>query len=71
MKKISLLIYYVFFIIYEEIVLSCILFKTFPTSILLIMFSIPIAIMLNIISSVFKKKVNSIISYSMSVFIQY
>ncbi|MBQ3145226.1 MAG: sulfatase-like hydrolase/transferase [Clostridia bacterium] len=70
MKKLSLLFYYILFIIYEEIVLSCLLFKTFPISIWLIaLFSIPIAIILNIISSVFKPKVNKIITYAITIFI--
>ncbi len=70
MKKLSLLFYYILFIIYEEIVLSCLLFKTFPISIWLItLFSIPIAIILNIISSIFKPKVNKIITYIITTFI--
>ena len=69
MKKLSLLFYYIFFIIYEELVLSCLLFKTFPTSIWLIaLFSIPIAILLNIISSVFNAKLNKIITYVVTLF---
>ena len=70
MKKLSLLFYYILFIIYEEIVLSCLLFKVFPSSIwLIVLFSIPIAIILNIISSVFKPKVNKIITYIITIFI--
>ena len=70
MKKLSLLFYYILFIIYEEIVLSCLLFKIFPSSIWLIaLFSIPLAIILNIISSIFKPKVNKIITYIITTFI--
>jgi len=70
MKKASLLFYYILFIIYEEIVLSCLLFKVFPSSIWLItLFSIPIAIILNIISSIFKPKANKIITYIITIFI--
>ena len=70
MKKLSLLFYYILFIVYEEIVLSCLLFKTFPNSIWLIaLFSIPIAIVLNILSSIFKPKANKIITYAITVFI--
>ncbi len=70
MKKLSLLFYYILFIIYEELALSCLLFKTFPTSILLIaLFSIPIAILLNIFSSIFKAKINKIITYIITIFI--
>ena len=70
MKKLSLLFYYILFIIYEELVLSCLLFKTFPTSIwLIILFSIPIAILFNILSSIFKPKANKIITYIITTFI--
>ena len=70
MKKLSLLFYYILFIIFEEIVLSCLLFKTFPSSIWLIaLFSIPITVILNILSSIFKPKVNKIITYIITIFI--
>lgn len=70
MKKCSLLFYYILFIIYEEIVLSCLLFKVFPSSIWLIaLFSIPIAILLNVISSIFKPIANKIITYVITTFI--
>ena len=69
MKKLNLLFYYIFFIVYEEMVLSCLLFKTFPNSIWLIaLFSIPIAIVLNILSSIFKPKANKIITYAITIF---
>ena len=64
MKKFSLLIYYILFIIYEEIVFSGLIYKTFPSSIgLIILFSIPIAVALSIFSSLFKTKINKIITY--------
>ena len=70
MKKLSLLFYYILFIIYQETVLSCLLFKTFPVSIwLFALFSIPIAIILNILSSLFKPKANKIITYCATIFI--
>ena len=70
MKKLSQLFYYILFIVYEEIVLSCLLFKTFPSSIWLIaLFSIPIAIVLNILSSIFKPRANKIITYAITIFI--
>ena len=69
MKKLNLLIYYIFFIIYEEIILSCILFKEFPESIwLIILFSIPIAIVLSFISNIFKPIGNKIITYIITIF---
>lgn len=68
MKKLNLLIYYILFIVYEELVFSCIIFKTFPVSFgLIILFSIPIAIVLNLITSVFKPKVNKIITYIITI----
>lgn len=70
MKKLSLLFYYILFIIYEELVFSCLIYKTFPTSIwLIILFSIPIAIIFNILSSIFKPKANKIITYGITLFI--
>lgn len=70
MKKLSLLFYYILFIIYEELVFSCLIYKTFPTSIwLIILFSIPIAIIFNILSSIFKPKASKIITYGITLFI--
>ena len=70
MKKLSLIFYYVLFIIYEELVFSCLIFKTFPISFwLIILFSIPIAIVFNVLSSIFKPKVNTIVTYIITIFI--
>lgn len=70
MKKLSLLFYYILFIIYEEIVFSGLIYKTFPTNLWLItLFSLPIAILLNVVSSIFKDKVNKIITYILTTFI--
>lgn len=70
MKKLSLLFYYILFIIYEELTLSCLLFGTFPSNFwLIILFSVPIAVVLNILSSIFKPKVNKIITYIITIFI--
>lgn len=70
MKKFSLLFYYILFIIYEELTLSCLLFGTFPSSFwLILLFSVPIGIVLNILSSIFKPKVNKIITYVITIFI--
>ena len=64
MKKVNLLLFYIFFIIYEEFILSLMLFTAFPKGILLIsLFSIPIAIILSFISNIFKEKGNKIITY--------
>lgn len=68
MKKINSLIYYILFITYEEIVFSCIIFKTFPKSVgLVLLFSIPIAIFLNLITSIFKQKINKILTYIITI----
>lgn len=70
MKKLSLLFYYILFIIYEELTLSCLLFGTFPSNFwLIILFSVPIAVVLNILSSIFKPKANKIITYVITIFI--
>ncbi|MDO5555493.1 MAG: LTA synthase family protein [Clostridia bacterium] len=70
MKKIGLLIYYILFIIYEELAFSFLIFKTFPENIsLIILFSIPIAIIFNIISSILKPKANTIITYIITTFV--
>lgn len=68
MKKIGSLIYYILFIAYEEIAFSCIIFKTFPKSVgLVLLFSIPIAIFLNLITSIFKQKINKILTYIITI----
>ncbi len=70
MKKFSSLIYFILFIIYEELVFSCLIYKEFPTSFwLIILFSIPIATVFNVISSIFKPRANKIITYCITIFI--
>ncbi len=70
MKKLSLLFYYILFIIYQEFVFSCLIYKEFPSSFwLVVLFSIPIAIVLNILSSLFKEKGNKIITYVITIFL--
>ena len=70
MKKFSLMIYFTLFIIYEELILSFLLFKQFPASVWLIaLFSIPIALVLYILSSVFKPIVNKILTYFLTTII--
>ena len=68
MKKLNLLIYYILFIVYEELIFSCVVYKTFPTSLwLIILFSIPIAVILNLITSVFKPKINKFLTYIITI----
>ena len=68
MKKTNLLIYYILFIVYEELIFSCLVYKTFPTSLwLIILFSIPIAVILNLITSVFKPKINKFLTYIITI----
>ena len=70
MKKVNLLLFYIFFIIYEELILSCLLFKVFPQNIwLIILFTIPIALVLSFISNIFKSLGNKIITYIITVFL--
>lgn len=63
MKKINLAIYYTLFIIYQEIVFSGLINKTESGIFLTVLLSIPIAITLTIISLLFSKKINKIITY--------
>jgi len=64
MKNTKTLIYWILFIIYEEIVFSCFIFSEFPRNILLIgLFSIPIAVFFATITSLFKSRVNAILTY--------
>lgn len=68
MKKLNLLIYYILFIVYEELIFSYLVYKTFPTSLwLIILFSIPIAVILNLITSVFKPKINKFLTYIITI----
>lgn len=68
MKKIKESIYWILFIIYEELIISLFLFEKFPTSIpMIILLSIPFAIGLDVISSLFKKKANVIIAYILTI----
>jgi len=64
MKKIKELIYWIGFIIYEEILLSILIFGKMPSSALLIvLLSVPFAILLNIITSILKRRANIFIAY--------
>lgn len=72
MKKIRKLIYWVIFIIYEELLFSVLVFGNFPSSALfIILLSLPFAIALNIITSIFKRKTNLVISYILTVVISF
>ena len=69
MKKINLVLFYIFFLIYEELVLSFLLFKTLPVNIWLIsLLSIPIALILSFLSNIFNKTGNKIVTYIITVF---
>ena len=64
MKKLKTLPYYIFLILFEELIFSLIIFKSFPISFwLVVLFSIPIAATLSLISNIFKPKLNKIITY--------
>ena len=64
MKKLKTLPYYIFLIIFEELIFSLIIFKTFPINLwLIIIFSVPIAAILSIISNIFKPSLNKFITY--------
>lgn len=67
-KTIKELIYWLAFIIYEELVLSGLIFGTFPkTALMIILLSSPFAIFLNLLTSIFKRKVNVVISYVLTI----
>lgn len=64
MKNKRTLIFWILFIIYEEIVFSCEIFSKFPQNVLWItIFSLPIALFFAIITSIFKPKVNAFLTY--------
>lgn len=67
-KKIKELIYWLAFIIYEELVLSGLIFGAFPkTALMIILLSSPFAIFLSLLTSIFKRKVNVVISYVLTI----
>lgn len=64
MKKLKELIFWITFIIYEELLFSILIFNKLSNSaLLIILLSLPIAIFLNIITSISKRKLNIIIAY--------
>lgn len=63
-NKIKKVMLFVLMVIYEEVVFSSFVFKQFPSTIvLIILFSIPVGILFDLITSCFKEKVNKVISY--------
>lgn len=64
LKRIGKIIFFILMVIYEEIIFSSVVFKQFPSTIvLIILFSIPIGILFDILTSCLKEKANKIISY--------
>lgn len=64
MKNVNKLIFWILFIIYEEIIFSCEIFEKFPENFLwIVLFSLPIALFFSIITSIFKPKVNKWLTY--------
>ena len=67
-KIIKELIYRLAFKIYEELVLSGLIFGAFPkTALMIILLSSPFAIFLSLLTSIFKRKVNVVISYVLTI----
>lgn len=67
-KIIKELIYWLAFIIYEELVLSGLIFGALPkTALMIILLSSPFAIFLSLLTSIFKRKVNVVISYVLTI----
>ena len=68
MKNIKEPLYWIVFVIYEEILFSTLIFGKIPSTIAWIsMLSLPLAIILNIITSIFAKKVNVVLTYILTV----
>lgn len=64
MKNWKEAVYWIFFIIFEEIVFSALIFGNVTNSIFMTsLMSLPFAIILSIISSAFKQKINIVITY--------
>lgn len=64
MKNIKESLYWVLFILYEEILFSTLIFKKMPdTFLLIILLSVPLAIIISIITSLSKRKINIALSY--------
>ena len=64
MKKLKELIYWIGFVIYEELLLSILIFKKMPSeALLIILLSLPFGIFLNLITSVLKRRANIFIAY--------
>ena len=64
MKKLKELIYWIVFVIYEELIMAMLIFGKFPkTAPLIILLTLPFAIGLNILTSMFGKKANTVIAY--------
>lgn len=64
MKNIKEILYWVIFVIYEELVFSTLIFGKMPEEYLwIILLSFPLAIILNIITSIFKRKINVVLAY--------
>ncbi len=59
MKKLRGIIFWVIFVIYEEIIFSSLIFGKFPKTFFMIaLMSCPLAIVLNVLTSLFKEKIN-------------
>lgn len=70
MKNLKENLFFVILVIYEELIFSLVIFKVFPTNIWLIaLFSIPIGLVLSSLTTIFKRKVNIILSYLFTVLI--
>ncbi len=64
LNKAKKTMFFVLMVIYEEIIFSIFAFKQFPKSIIfIVLFSIPIGMVLELITSCLKEKANKIISY--------
>ncbi len=71
-KRIGLTIFFVLFIIYEELIFSYVAFGMIPQNMMyILLFSLPIGLILNFVTGIFGKKVNAVIAYILIAIIEF
>ena len=64
MKKLNSLIFFLILIIYEEIIFSFLVFNSISANLVyIVLFSIPVAIIIHLLCSIFNNKVNAVLTY--------
>lgn len=68
LDKLKKTIFFVLLVIYEEVIFSVFIFKQIPeTIIIIILLSIPIGILLDMVTSCFDEKINKVLSYIITI----